>query len=304
MLIKKLYIFGSVNRGCKPRKTVTKDINKKVLTSFLTYQLRFAAPVVVRILFRAFLMILTVTEKSMLYAASKGKEYYDAFLFTVSLRSFHHHPVILDFNRRMAYFRNELNMGDERFRKLLKSAIGFELARYEGNHLHMLSKTGEERLTKSRNRVSIALEELKQFFYHTNIKHYIKQQERAVKYKASTVKNGNGISEAAINDAPYQKLKINFSITLSVRATAKLFDITISAAHLLLKKIDGLTIKQNRVKINKETFQHCLNTGSPNIRYDNGQYIYVKAQTPILSKFISIVENRTQGQPYYLSDNW
>jgi len=292
-------------------KIFCKDIIKKVLANFLTYTFNFAAAVYGKLVKGTFLiMLIRVSEKTMYKVAKNGKTYYDAFLFVLTLRSFHHNPVFLNFKPRLAHYRRLTGISDSRFRKLLNLAISLNLASYDGKHLHLYSFTKEKRQYKAQHRQEIALTELKPFFYYSTLKHNIIQQVSKIKFKAaSTVKNRCGISVAQDNTIPYQRLEINPEVTLSVRSAAKMLDICPAFAYDILHSLKGfgLTINQNIVHISRETFRHCLAIGRPNIRFDTktGVYSYVKAGFATIAVFKTLVEPKiTKGLAYYDNPYW
>jgi YHS domain-containing protein len=290
---------------------LTNEIKTFREASYLHLPLRVGTwgEVFLRGLFIWLMFLIKVSEKTMYKVARNGKTYYDAFLFVLTLRSFHHNPILFDFKGRISHYRRLTGMSDERFRKLLKAAHNAGLIALKGDHLHLYSFTKEKREYKARGRQEIALSELKPFFYYSILKQNIKQQVSKIKFKSSTVKNECGISEDVNNIAPYQFLKVNTDVTISVRSVAKLFDVCPSYANDILQglKKHGLTIIQNIVHISKDTFKHCLAIGRPNIRYNKETriYSYVKAQQASLAPFKTIVAPAKQlSTAFYNNQYW
>jgi hypothetical protein len=260
------------------------------------------------------LIILKVTEfflqlssKSLLKASNHGKEYTDAYLFVKAFASFHQHPIILNYTAKSGHYRHLLRLTKAKFTKLLNDAIRLGLASIEGNNLRLRSNSKDKREFKQRNTEIISHKEAKQFLYYSLIRKHIKQQQKAIAFKSSTIKNVCSTREDVLALNPSAKFTINDSISLSVRAAADLFSNSVSYAHTLLQRLKtyGLTLTNNSVQISKETFKQCLSQGNPNIRCKDGQYSYVLAQSVSWNHFRSksVAKSKTK-EPYYLNDNW
>lgn len=254
---------------------------------------------------------LNISDRSLLKASNKGKEFADAYMFVKKLASFHKHSIILDFNARSLHYRQKLELTDRKFRKLLNSAIRLNLAYYEGDNLRLRSNTADKREYKQRSTTSVSHNDLHAYYCYVVIKKHITQQNKQIDQKALTVKFANVSCEAVLKDKPYAIFDINNSISLSVRKAADLLGISVSFAHGLLRNLKkfGLLIHQNIIQISKKTFRDCLALNKPNIRYENGIYSYILAQSATWNCFKHSVVNtqkniKANGIPYYLNDNW
>jgi hypothetical protein len=250
---------------------------------------------------------LQLSSKSLLKASNYGKEYTDAYLFVKAFASFHQHPIILNYTAKSGHYRHLLRLTKAKFTKLLSDSIRLGLATIEGKHLRLRSNSKDKREFKQRDTETISHKEAKQFLYYSLIKKHIKQQQKAIAFKSSTIKNVCSAREDVLALNPSAKFTINDSISLSVRAAADLFSTSVSYAHTLLQRLKtyGLTLTSNSVQISKETFKQCLSQGNPNIRCKDGQYSYVLAQSVSWNHFRSksVAKSKTK-EPYYLNDNW
>jgi len=253
---------------------------------------------------------LLISERGCYTVAQQGHDYATTYLFVKTLSAQHKHPILLNFKARTANYRKLCGISASKFNKLLQAAIRLKLAYYEGNNLRLRSHNADKKAFKHKNSVEVRVADAKPFLYHAIIKHNIKQQVRAIKFKASNVKKGNVSCEAVQYNQPYLKHKLNEQVTLSIRSAAKLFDRPLSTTYDILRSMKGygLTLTQNRVNITKQVFRDCLQLNRPNIRFDKqtGVYYYVLAQQPHLVDFKSsvVAANKPKGVSYYDNQYW
>lgn len=250
---------------------------------------------------------ITVSSKVSVRVAKQGKDHIIAYTFAKLLSSTVKHPIIFNHRANLTPLRLLIGLSDSTYRKQLNLALELGYCRQEGNHLRLLSRQQEYKLFNIRSSKSyqqINIQEFKQFFQLSVLEDNIKFQQKAIKCKALASKNAGVNSDAKLN--PFCKHRINQQITLSVRKTANLLNVSVSNAHNILRNLQGygLTLIKNRVDITKHDFRLLLNNGSYNVRYDkqNQTYYYIGASLVELVNVFNINNSYTSKGNFYNND--
>lgn len=231
-----------------------------------------------------------------------GKDFTDAYVFVKQLQGNLTHPILLNFTANKNAHRLKLRMGDQRFNRLLKSAISRRLASYNGNNLILITHTAERKLfgiNSANNYEPVKVEHVKQFIQIQILKHNIKSQQKAIKCKLrSTAKLG------AANVTG-----INTQITLSSRSAAKLLNLkSYTHANNLLANLKGfgLSLTKNKQQISEQQYNYFRSIGNHNARFDklSGQFFFLGASLPHFSSFYAKPVVKSTGHSYWNNDNW
>lgn len=203
------------------------------------------------------------------------------------LHAYFKHPIIFNFKANLTPLRLLIGYADKKFRETVNFACDNGLACLKDDTLTFHSNNADRALKPTKRNDYIRTKTPRLTFEQIIITNYYYKQKASVKGKNYRTSNSRTSSDFDYQKrvAPHAHHSINKDITLSCRATAKLFHRN-SPAYGKAKKAQivnagFINVYQNRVELLKSEAVALIKTGCYNIRLDKGtgKWFYVLADT-------------------------
>lgn len=252
---------------------------------------------------------ITISSKVCKRVAENGKDHIIGYTFAKLLSATVKHPIILNHKANLTPLRLLIGLSDSTYRKQLNLALQLGYCVQEGKHLRLISHQQEYKqfhIRSAKAYQQIKTSDLTPFIQMSVIEAYVKHQQKGLSYKLST-SHYWGVRSESTTLTPFYKSTINHQQTLSVRKAADLLKVSVSNAHNILLKLKakGLTLQKNSVNICKQDFRTLLANGSYNVRYQNGNYVYIGANLVTVKNVFKVLKSeqpKTKGYSYCMND--